>query len=95
VLVVWTAEDAPHPCVPRCMQPKLENARKDIWDQPDENGRKGQCPKSVGRLPGESKWEKPLANWTMATGVGFLGPENGNSEAERVERAIRLKLIFF
>jgi hypothetical protein len=42
--------------------------------------------KSVGQLLGKSKWEKPLANWIMATGVGFLGPENHDLEAERMER---------
>jgi hypothetical protein len=68
------------------MHPMLEKARIDIWDRPDENGRKGQRPKSVGQLLGKSKWEKPLADWIMATGVGFLGPENHDLEAERVER---------
>jgi hypothetical protein len=68
------------------MHPKLENARKDMWDLPDENGRKGQRPKSFGQLLGKLKWEKPLAYWIMATGVGFLGPENRDLEAERVER---------
>jgi hypothetical protein len=28
----------------------LENARKAIWERPDENGRKGQRPKSVRQL---------------------------------------------
>jgi hypothetical protein len=36
----------------------------------------------VGRLLGKSKWEKPLADWIMATGVGFLRPENHDLEAE-------------
>jgi hypothetical protein len=40
----------------------------------------------VGQLLGKSKWEKPPADWIMATGVGFLGPENHDLEAERVER---------
>jgi hypothetical protein len=62
----------------------LEKARIDIWDRPDENRRKGQRPKSVGQLLRKSKWEKPLADWRMATGVGFLGPENHDLEAERV-----------
>jgi hypothetical protein len=52
----------------------------------DENGRKGQRPKSVGQLLGKSKCEKPLAYWIMATRVSFLGPENHDLEAERVER---------
>jgi hypothetical protein len=74
----------------RCMHPKLENARKDIWDRPGENCLKGQHPQSGGQLLGKSKWEKPLADWIiMATGVGFLGPENRGLEAERVERKDR------
>jgi hypothetical protein len=40
-----------------------------------ENGRKGQRLKSVGRLVGKLKSEKPLAYWIMTTGVDFLGPE--------------------
>jgi hypothetical protein len=32
----------------RCMHPTLENTKKEIWERPDENGRKGQRPKSVG-----------------------------------------------
>jgi hypothetical protein len=32
----------------RCTHLMLEKARIDIWDLPDENGRKGQRPKSVG-----------------------------------------------
>jgi hypothetical protein len=56
------------------MHPTLENARKEIWEQPDENSRKGQRPESVGQLLGKSKWEKPLSDWIMVTGVGLLGP---------------------
>jgi hypothetical protein len=40
----------------------------------------------VGQLLGKPKWEKPLADRIMATGVGFLGPENHDPEAKRVER---------
>jgi hypothetical protein len=70
----------------RCMHPKLENTRKEIWEWPDENGRKGQRPKSVGRLLGKSKREKPLAEWLMATRVRYLGPGIQDQEAERVDR---------
>jgi hypothetical protein len=52
----------------------------------DENSRKGQRPKSVGQLLGKSKWEKPLCDWIMATGVGLLGPELRDLEAERLEK---------
>jgi hypothetical protein len=38
---------------------------------------------SAGKLLGKSKWEKPLADWIMATGVGN---ELRDNEAERVER---------
>jgi hypothetical protein len=47
---------------------------QEIWDRPDENGRKGKRPRSVGQLLGKAKWEKPLADWIVATGVGLLGP---------------------
>jgi hypothetical protein len=61
------------------MHPDLEGgARKHIWDRPDKDGRKGKRPTSLGQLLGKSKWEKPLADWITATGVGL--------EAERVER---------
>jgi hypothetical protein len=68
------------------MHPKLENARNEIWERPDENGRKGQRQKSDGQLLGKSKWEKPLADWIMATRVGSLGPGMRDQESERVER---------
>jgi hypothetical protein len=68
----------------RCMHPTLEHARKEIWERLDENGR-GR-PKSVGQLLGKSKWEKPLCNWIMATGLGLLGPGLRDLEAERLEK---------
>jgi hypothetical protein len=58
-----------------CLHPNLEGARKDIWDRPDKDGRKGKRPTSLGQLLGKSKWEKPLADWIMATGVGLVGQE--------------------
>jgi hypothetical protein len=39
-----------------------------------------------GQLLGKSKWEKPLADWITATGVGLVGQEMRDKEAERVER---------
>jgi hypothetical protein len=56
----------------RCMHPKLEQARKDIWDRPDEDGVIMKRPTSVGQLLGKSKWEKRLADWIMVTGVGLF-----------------------
>jgi hypothetical protein len=56
----------------RCMHPKLEGARKDIWDRPDEDGKIRKRPTSVGQLLGKSKWEKPLADWITPTGVGLV-----------------------
>jgi hypothetical protein len=70
----------------RCIHPDLENARTATWDRPGEDGRNGKRPKSQGQLLGKAKWEKPLADWITATGVGLLGPERRDSEAERVER---------
>jgi hypothetical protein len=46
----------------RCMHPELESARKEIWERPDENGRRGRQPRSVGQLLGKPTWEKPLAD---------------------------------
>jgi hypothetical protein len=56
----------------RCMHPKLDKARKEIWDQPDEDGKIKKQPTSVEQLLGKSKWEQPLADWIMATGVGLV-----------------------
>jgi hypothetical protein len=70
----------------RCTHPKLEQARVDIWDRPNEDGIIMKRPTSVGQLLRKSKWEKRLADWIMATGVGLLGCELRDLEAERVER---------
>jgi hypothetical protein len=43
-------------------------------------------PTSVGQLLGKAKWEKPLADSITATGVGLVGQDRGDNEAERVER---------
>jgi hypothetical protein len=64
----------------------VEKARKDICDRPDEDGKIKKRPTSVRHLLGKSKWEKPLADWIMATGVGLLGNELRDNEAELVER---------
>jgi hypothetical protein len=58
----------------RCMYPTLENPRKEIWERPDENCRKGQRPKSFGQLLVKAKWEQPLYDRIKATDVGLLGP---------------------
>jgi hypothetical protein len=42
---------------------------------------------SVGQVLGKSKWEKRLADWIMATGVGLLGCALRDFEEERVERS--------
>jgi hypothetical protein len=60
-VLVWEMEDVSHVFL-RCTHRMLEKARIDIWDRPDENGRKGQRPKSVGQLLGKSKREKPRAD---------------------------------
>jgi hypothetical protein len=39
----------------RCTHLTLENARNEIWERPDENGRNGQRPKSIGQLLGKAK----------------------------------------
>jgi hypothetical protein len=69
----------------RCMHPELENARKEIWERP-EDGPKGKRPRSIDQLLGKAKWENPLADWIVVTGVGLLGHGKQDFEAERVER---------
>jgi hypothetical protein len=68
----------------RCMHPDLESARKEIWERPD--GRIARRSTSVGQLLDKAKWEKPLADWIVATGLGLLGSAKQDFEAERVER---------
>jgi hypothetical protein len=68
------------------MHPNLESVRKDIWDRPDEEGRIPKWPTSIGYLLGKAKWEKPLADWIVATGVGLLGPGTQDYEQERIVR---------
>jgi hypothetical protein len=53
-----------------CTYPKLESPRKAIWDRLDEDGKMRN-----GQLLGKSKWEKPLIDWIIATGVGLVGHE--------------------
>jgi hypothetical protein len=73
----------------------LSGARKDIWDRPDVDGKIRKRPTSVGQLLGKSKWEKPLADRIMATGVGLVGPGRVNKEDERVERNDRWRRELF
>jgi hypothetical protein len=61
----------------RCMHPQLESARKEIWERPDEDGRKGRRPKSIGQLLGKAKLEKPLADWIGLPVWDYLGQRNG------------------
>jgi hypothetical protein len=77
------------------MQPNLEGARKDVWDCPEKDGMKGTRPTSLGRLVRKSKWEKPLADWMPATGVGLVGPEMCDTEAPRVGRKYGWRLELF
>jgi hypothetical protein len=70
----------------QCMHPDLQSARTEIWERLDENGRIAWRPPSVGQLVGEAKWEKPVADWIVATGVGLLGPGKQDYEEERIER---------
>jgi hypothetical protein len=85
VLVVSLVQDVSHTHI-RQMHPRLEKARNEIWDWPDEEGKIKKWPTSVGPLLGKSNWDKPLADWIMVTGVGLLGNKLGDNEAELVER---------
>jgi hypothetical protein len=69
----------------RCMHIKLECARKDFWDRPDEDGKIRKRPTSVGQLLGKPKWEKTLADWITATSVGLVGQDRVDKEDEWVE----------
>jgi hypothetical protein len=42
--------------------------------------------REVASSAGKSKWEKPLADWITATGVGLVGQDRVDKEDERVER---------
>jgi hypothetical protein len=53
---------------------------------PDEDGKMRKRPTSLGQLLGKSKWEKPLVDWIIATGIGLVSHEMRDNEAERVER---------
>jgi hypothetical protein len=70
----------------RCTHPDLESARFTIWDRSGKGGQKGKRSKSLGQLLGTAKWEKPLAGWIVATGVGLLGQGSCGGEIGRVER---------
>jgi hypothetical protein len=62
-----------------CMHHKLEKARKEIWDRPDDQ----ETANFGGTASGEVEVGKA---WIMATGVGLLGNELRDNETERVER---------
>jgi hypothetical protein len=64
----------------------LEHARKEICERPDKEGRIPKRPTLIGQLLGNAKWEKPLADWIIASGVGLLGPGKQDYEEERIER---------
>jgi hypothetical protein len=64
------------------MHTNLETTRTEIWDCPDEEGRIPKRPTSIGQLLGKSKWEKPLADWIAAIGVGLLGAGKQDYEEE-------------
>jgi hypothetical protein len=63
------------------MHPESDRARNRIWERPDEDDRKRRRPRSFGQLFGKAKWENPVADWLVATGVGLLGPEKQDFEA--------------
>jgi hypothetical protein len=84
MMAMWT--NIKHLTLPMVPLPESENARTETWERPDEDGLRGRRPPSVGQLLGKPEWEKPLADWIVATGVGFLGPGEQDYEEERVER---------
>jgi hypothetical protein len=86
MLVVQQVQDVSHTHFPQMHAPEAREGTEDIWDRPDEEGKIMKRPTSVGQLLGKSKWEKRLADWIMATGVGLPGSERRDFEAERVER---------
>jgi hypothetical protein len=55
-------------------------------DGPDEDCKMRKRPTSIGQLLGKSKWEKLLADWITATGVGLVGQDMVDKEDERIER---------
>jgi hypothetical protein len=70
----------------QCIHPDLGSTRKEIWERPDEDGRIPRRPTSIWQLLGKAKWEIPLADWIVATGVELLGPRKKYCEEEGVKR---------
>jgi hypothetical protein len=68
------------------MHPKLEGGHQDFWDRLDADAKIRKSPTSVGLLSGKSKWEKPLADWTTATGVSLVCEDRVDKEDETVGR---------
>jgi hypothetical protein len=68
------------------MHAKLEGARKHFWDRPDKVGKLSKCLTSARQLLRKSKWEKPLADWITAIGIGLVGQDRVDKEDKRVER---------
>jgi hypothetical protein len=66
------------------MHPSLGGARKEIWDRLDEEVRIPKRPTSIEQLLGKAKWEKPLADWIIATGVELLGPRKQDYEGNEL-----------
>jgi hypothetical protein len=56
-----------------CVYFIIVSVRKKIWEPPDEDGRIARMPTSIAQLLSKAKWEKPLVDWIVGTGVGFLG----------------------
>jgi hypothetical protein len=74
VLVVWTMEDVPHPRIFTMHAPEF-GAREKRDLGPARRRRQNTQAANVNRgLLGKAMWEKPLADWIVATGVGLLGP---------------------
>jgi hypothetical protein len=67
----------------RCMHPKLEKARKEIWERLDQDFKIKKHPTSGGQVSGKSKSEKSLADCIMATGVCVLGNGLRGDETDR------------
>jgi hypothetical protein len=61
---------------------RLESVRTEIWDQPDKEGGNPKWPISIEQQLWKRNWQKPLADWIVATGVVLLGPGKQDYEEE-------------
>jgi hypothetical protein len=86
VLVMWTMVDVPHQCIFTMDAPEFREREKRDLGPARRRRRIPKRPTSLGQLLAKSKWEKPRADWIVATRVGLLGPGKQDYEDQQIER---------